>query len=140
LPTAVCFLVGLHDLTKLGWEYWPKWTRLQNTATKNHLILTYLTTFSLERIDKISCHSCVFLIRPTCTQDNCLGVDLKILIFWFVNLRRRQHKFTWIVINKNFPDSLPSQPFLGCHLGIHIFFRNGFLGATHFLIQLGFFG
>jgi len=41
---------------------------------------------------------------------------------------RRQH---WIVIIKNFAISLPSQPFLGRHLGFHIFFHNGLFGATH---------
>jgi len=34
---------------------------------------------------------------------------------------RRQHKFAWIVI-KIFAINLPSQPFLGRHLGFHIFF------------------
>jgi len=38
---------------------------------------------------------------------------------------RRQHKFTYIVVIKNFAISLPPQPFLGCHLGFHIFFHNG---------------
>jgi len=40
---------------------------------------------------------------------------------------RRQHKLTWIVVIKFFTISLPSQPFLGCHLGFHIFFHNGLL-------------
>jgi len=57
--------------------------RLQNMATKNHLILTYLTIFSQEGIGKICCHCSVFLIRHTPTHDNSLGVDLKISIFWF---------------------------------------------------------
>jgi len=52
---------------------------------------------------------------------------------------RRQHKFTWIVVIKNFAISLPSQPFLGHHLGFHIFFHYGLFGAAPFL-QLGCFG
>jgi len=28
--------------------------------------------------------------------------------------------------------NLPSQPFLGCHLGFHIFFTMAFLGAAQF--------
>ena len=35
---------------------------------------------------------------------------------------RRQHKFTWIAVTNFFSFSLPSQPFLGCHFGFHIFF------------------
>jgi len=45
-------------------------------------------------------------------------------------------KFTWIVVIKNFAISLP---FLGHHLGFHIFFHIGLLGVMHFL-QLGCFG
>jgi len=46
---------------------------------------------------------------------------------------RRQHKFTWIVIIKIFTISLPSQPFLGCHLVFHIFFSQWpFWGCTFF--------
>jgi len=37
-------------------------------------------------------------------------------------------KFTWTVVIKNFAISLPSQPFLGIHLGFHIFFHYGLLG------------
>jgi len=33
---------------------------------------------------------------------------------------------------KNFAFSLPSQPFLGCHFGFHIFFCNSILGVAHF--------
>jgi len=33
---------------------------------------------------------------------------------------------------KNFAISLSSQPFLGHHLGFHIFFHNGLFGAAHF--------
>ena len=44
---------------------------------------------------------------------------------------RRQHKFTWIFVFKIFAISLLSQPFLGCHLGFHIFFHTGLLvGCT----------
>jgi len=50
---------------------------------KNRSILTYLMIFSLEGKDKICCHFSVFLIIPTPTHDNSLGVDLKISIFWF---------------------------------------------------------
>jgi len=52
---------------------------------------------------------------------------------------RRQHKFTWIVVIKNFAISLPSQSFLGRHLVFHIFFHNGLFGAALFL-QLDCFG
>jgi len=41
-------------------------------------------------------------------------------------------KFTWIVVIKNFAISLLLQPFLGRHLGFHIFFPNDLFGATHF--------
>jgi len=37
------------------------------------------------------------------------------------------------VVIKTFAISLPSQPFLGCHLGFHILFHNNGLGDTHFL-------
>jgi len=47
--------------------------------------MTYLTIFSLEGKDKICCHSSVFLIRPTPTHYNSLGVDLKISIFWLAH-------------------------------------------------------
>jgi len=43
--------------------------------------------------------------------------------------RRRQHKFTSIVVIKNFAISLPSQPFFGRQLGCHIF---AFWGRTLF--------
>jgi len=52
---------------------------------------------------------------------------------------RRQHNFTWIVVIKFFAINLPSQPFLGCHLGFHIFFTMAFLRASHFFLQLGYF-
>jgi len=46
---------------------------------------------------------------------------------------RRQDKFTWIVvIKKKIAISLPSQPFLGRHLGFHIFFHYGLFGAAPF--------
>jgi len=45
---------------------------------------------------------------------------------------RRQPTFTWIVVIKKFAISLPSRPFLGHHLGFHIFFHNGLFGAAHF--------
>jgi len=54
-------------------------------ANKNRSISTYLTIFSLEKMDEIYCHSSVFLIRPTPTHNNSLGVDLKISIFWFAH-------------------------------------------------------
>ena len=38
-------------------------------------------------------------------------------------------KFTCIVILKNFVINLPSQPFLGRHLGCHIFFHPGLFGG-----------
>jgi len=37
------------------------------------------------------------------------------------NPRRMQHKFTQIVVIKIFAISLSSQPFLGRHVGFHIF-------------------
>jgi len=46
-------------------------------------------------------------------------------------------KFTWIVsivVIKNFAISLPSLPFLGHHLGFHIFFHND--GCTFFTVGL----
>ena len=49
-------------------------------------------------------------------------------------------KFTLIVVIKIFTINLPSQPFLGRHLGFHIFFHHSlFEGRTRFL-QLGCFG
>ena len=36
---------------------------------------------------------------------------------------RRQHKFTWIVVIKNFAIILPSQSLLGCYVGFHNFFH-----------------
>jgi len=50
---------------------------------------------------------------------------------------RRRHKFTWIVLIKNFTISLSSQPFLGRHLGFHILFHKDLFGATHIILQLG---
>jgi len=45
-------------------------------------------------------------------------------------------KFTWIVVIKNFAISLlPSQPFLGHHLGFHILFTIAFLELHPFLHQ-----
>ena len=42
-------------------------------------------------------------------------------------------KFTWIVVIKIFTINLPSQPFLGRHLGFHIFFHHSlFEGRTLF--------
>ena len=42
-------------------------------------------------------------------------------------------KFTWIVVIKIFTINLPSQPFLGRHLGFHIFFHHSlFKGRTPF--------
>jgi len=45
---------------------------------------------------------------------------------------RKQYHITWIVVIKNFAISLPSQPFLGRHLGFYIFFHNGLFEAAHF--------
>ena len=50
---------------------------------------------------------------------------------------RRQHRFIWIVIIKMFAINLPSQQFLGHHLGFHIFFHNGLLGGRTLFLQLG---
>ena len=35
---------------------------------------------------------------------------------------------------------IPSQPFLGCHLGFHIFFHPGLFGGCTLFLQLGCFG
>jgi len=50
------------------------------------------------------------------------------------SLKIWQHQLN--VVIKVFVVSLPSQSFLGCHLGFHIFFHNGLLGRSTFL-QLG---
>jgi len=42
---------------------------------------------------------------------------------------RRQHRFTWIIVIKILAFSLPSQPFLGYHIGFHIIFHNSILGG-----------
>ena len=39
-------------------------------------------------------------------------------------------KFTRIVVIKSFTINLPSQPFLGHHLGFRIFFHHGLFGAA----------
>ena len=55
-------------------------------------------------------------------------------------------KFTWIVVIKIFTINLPSQPFLGRHLGFHIFFHHSlsqgrtlFFTAWLFWIRFHFF-
>jgi len=71
-------------------------------------------------------------------KNGCEGrLMVKILITIQVNLWpdssktwRMQNKFTQIVVIKN----LPSQPFLGRHLGFHNFFQN----RVHTFLQLGF--
>jgi len=45
-------------------------------------------------------------------------------------------KFTWIVIIKIFAIILLSQPFLGCHLGFHIFFSQWPSWGRTFFLQL----
>jgi len=45
---------------------------------------------------------------------------------------KRQHRFTWIVIIKNFAINVPSQLFFGRHLEFHIFFSKCFFWAAHF--------
>jgi len=45
-------------------------------------------------------------------------------------------KFTWIVVIKIFSINLPPQPFLGRHLGFHIFFHNGLLWGSTLFLQL----
>ena len=49
-------------------------------------------------------------------------------------------KFTWIVIIKSFTINLPSQPFLGRHLGFHIFFHHSLFEGRTLFLQLGCFG
>ena len=46
-------------------------------------------------------------------------------------------KFTRVVVVKIFTINLPSQPFLGHHLGFHIFFHPGLFWAALFFLQLG---
>ena len=82
------------------------------------------------------------------SRNDCVGrLMTKILITTIqVNLVPTpngggKHKFTWIVVIKTFANNLPSKPFLGCHLGFHIFFHPGLLGGcTLFFLQLGCFG
>ena len=53
---------------------------------------------------------------------------------------RRQHKFAWIVVIKNFAIILPSQPLLGHHLGFHNFFHAVFLlHGSHLFYSLAVF-
>ena len=49
-------------------------------------------------------------------------------------------KFTCIVIIKIFTINLPSQPFLGRHLGFHIFFHHSLFEGRTLFLQLGCFG
>jgi len=49
-------------------------------------------------------------------------------------------KFTQIVIIKIFAINIPPQPFLGRHLGFHIFFPIAFLGIAHFFNSWAVFG
>ena len=50
---------------------------------------------------------------------------------------RRQNKFAWIVVIKNFAIILSSQPLLGRHLEFHNFFMLSFLHGPHLFLQLG---
>ena len=52
-------------------------------------------------------------------------------------MRRRQHKFTWIV-TKIITISLPLHPFLGYHLGLYILFLQLLRNCT-LLLKLGYF-
>ena len=49
-------------------------------------------------------------------------------------------KFTSIVVIKIFTINLPSQPFLGRHLGFHIFFHHNLSQGRTLFLQLGCFG
>ena len=49
-------------------------------------------------------------------------------------------KFTSIVVIKIFTINLPSQPFLGHHLGFHIFFHHSLFEGHTLFLQLGCFG
>ena len=49
-------------------------------------------------------------------------------------------KFTLIVVIKIFTINLPSQPFLGHHLGFHIFFHHSLSQGCIRFLQLGYFG
>ena len=49
-------------------------------------------------------------------------------------------KFTRIVVIKIFTINLPSQPFLGRHLGFHIFFHHSLFEGRTLFLQLGCFG
>jgi len=78
-------------------------------------------------------------------RNSCDGrLKAKILIFnknssEFVEVKcgEGDTKFTWIVVIKIFAFSLPSQPFIGCHFGFHIFFHNSIPGCRTLFIQLG---
>jgi len=53
---------------------------------------------------------------------------------------RNGTKFTWIVVIEIFAINLPAQPFLGRHIGFHIFFTVAFFGAAHFFYSWAVFG
>ena len=73
--------------------------------------------------------------QPRNGCDGSLIAEILIMTIWVKLVPnpnktwRRQQNFTWIFIIKLFAMNLRSQPFLGCHLGFHIFFHNGFLGS-----------
>ena len=66
---------------------------------------------------------------------------VKILITTIqVNFCEAAQKFTLIVVIKIFTINLPSQPFLGRHLGFHIFFHHSLSEGRTLFLQLGCFG
>ena len=75
-------------------------------------------------------------------RNGCDGrLVVKILITTIqVNFCEAAQKFTWIVIIKIFTTNLPSQPFLGRHLGFHIFFHHSLSEGRTLFLQLGCFG
>ena len=100
------------------------------------------------------CENCVFFLPVnilTGVTRRLLGPHDTlpcVLIYLMQNSTKRvrplkrlwQKKCEIIVVIKIITISLPSQPFLGCHLGFHIFFHHSlFKGRTLFL-QLGCFG
>ena len=63
-------------------------------------------------------------------RNGCDGrLMAKILI---MTIQVNVYKYARIVVVKFFAINLPSQPFLGRHLGFHILFQSSFLGAALF--------
>jgi len=54
-----------------------------------------------------------------------------------ISLRFGTKSLELSLLKKIFAINLPSQPFLGHHLGFHIFFHNGLLEGCTLFLQLG---